>query len=382
MKETILPERLLKVRKHGFLRFWFSLVVMVMMSVSVGWGQTNPTAQDLPYSQNFGTSTFTTMPTGMAAWSGLSGASLTTLANAEASSPSSNATLTAATAAQTGGGTYGYATSSNGRIYVQTSSNTTAGANQIAIALNTTGKDNINISYDIEIISAQPRTVGIVMQYRIGTSGSWTTVSGIGNPYSQAGGTTGVKASPSLTLPNDANNQSVVQIRWATWRGTETGNSSGIAIDNISVSGTDISSGDSPPTLTADNSDNTVDNNIEITFTDNPTWRSAITSITVGGTTLATAAYSISEGKITLDPSESTLLQSPGSKSIVVIATGYSNASVTQTINVGAPFKTWNFHSTNSTFLQRWKSCKSASRSNTGSIRKYHHKHSQCDCSC
>src|SRR5205085_6201686 len=91
------------------------------------------------------------------------------------------------------------------------------------------------VSYDVEIISAQPRTVGVVFQFRVGTSGAWTTVSGTGNPYSQAAGTTGVKASPSLSLPSTTWNQPVVQLRWATWRGTEAGNSSGIAIDNISV---------------------------------------------------------------------------------------------------------------------------------------------------
>lgn len=206
------------------------------------FAQTNPTAQSLPYSQNFGTTTFTSMPAGMAAWNGINGGSVSTQALAEASSATGNATLTAATAATTSGGTFGYAVSSNARPYIQTSSNSTNGANQIAVAINTSGRTSITVGYDVEIISAQPRTIGVVMQYRVGTSGSWTTVTGTGNPYSQAGGTAGVKASPSIVLPADANNQSVVQIRWAIWRGTETGNSSGLAIDNISITGTASSS--------------------------------------------------------------------------------------------------------------------------------------------
>ncbi|HMO34369.1 MAG TPA: hypothetical protein PKE07_15335, partial [Lacibacter sp.] len=201
----------------------------------------------MPYTQNFGTSTFTSMPTGMAAWNGVSG-STSTQASAEGSTPASDATITAQTAVTTTGGTFGYSTSSNGRVYIQTSSNATNGANQVALAINTTGFTNITVSYDVEIISAQPKTVGIVLQYRVGTSGSWITVTGTGNPYSQAGGTTGLKATPSLTLPAGANNQSVVQLRWATWRGTESGNSSGIAIDNISVNGT--SGGGTPPSVT------------------------------------------------------------------------------------------------------------------------------------
>ncbi|MFN3908513.1 MAG: beta strand repeat-containing protein, partial [Flavobacterium sp.] len=204
----------------------------------LGWGQTNPTAQSLPYSQDFGISTFTTMPAGMAAWNGLNGGDITTQASAEGSTPTGNATLSAVSAAQTSGGVFGYSVSSNAKSYIQTSSNATNGVNQIVLAINTSGLGSVNLSYDVEIISAQPRTIGIVAQYRVGTSGSWTTLTGTGNPYSQAGGTTGLKTSPSLSLPAPALNQAVVQIRWATWRGTESGNSSGIAIDNISVTGT------------------------------------------------------------------------------------------------------------------------------------------------
>lgn len=218
----------------------FAWVFLLFLTTTIGWGQTNPTAQTLPYSQNFGTTTFTSMPTGMAAWGGLSGAAISTQALAESSNATSNATLSAVSATQTGGGFYGFSTSSNARPYIQTSSNSSTGVSQIALAINTNGKENITVSYDVEIISAQPRTVGIVMQYRVGTTGSWTTISGTGNPYSQAGGTAGVKASPSLVLPSNANNQSVVQIRWATWRGAESGNSSGVAIDNLNVTGTDI----------------------------------------------------------------------------------------------------------------------------------------------
>lgn len=230
------------------LKNYFMIRLLIVSGVLVSFlakAQTNPTAQTLPYSQNFGTATFTAMPAGMAAWNGLNGGSVTSQGLAESSAPSGNAGLTAATAVQTGGGVFGYMTSSNARAYIQTSSNATNGANQIALAINTTGRQNITLAYDVEIISAQPRTIGVVAQYRIGTTVSWTTITGTGNPYSQAGGTTGVKASPSLTLPAACNNQAVVQIRWAIWRGTETGNSSGLAIDNISVTGSIL-----PPTIT------------------------------------------------------------------------------------------------------------------------------------
>uniref|UniRef100_UPI00333F2FE9 beta strand repeat-containing protein n=1 Tax=Flavobacterium sp. TaxID=239 RepID=UPI00333F2FE9 len=241
------------------------VLFLMFMGMGVSWGQTNPTPQSLPYTQNFGSSTFTTMPAGMAGWNGVNGANVTTLTLAESSSVTGNATIAVATATTASGGTFGFMTSSNARPYIQTSSNGSNGANQLALAINTTGKENVTIAYDVEIISAQPRTVGIVMQYRIGTSGSWTTVTVAGNPYSQAGGTTGVKASPSIVLPSNANNQSVVQIRWAIWRGIESGNSSGIGIDNINVTATEAvtpSIALSSPTIPTSNINNNSTNNI------------------------------------------------------------------------------------------------------------------------
>ena len=170
----------------------------------------------------------------------MNGGSVSTQAAAESTTPSGNATVTATNASTTTGGVFGYSASSDGKLYIQTSSNNGNGVNQAAIAVNTTGLTSIVLSYTIDVINASPRTIGVVAQYRVGTSGSWTTLtaSSGSNPFSQAGGTTGLKTTVSATLPSAANNQSVVQVRWATWRGTETGNSSGIGIDNISVTGT------------------------------------------------------------------------------------------------------------------------------------------------
>lgn len=81
----------------------------------------------------------------------------------------------------------------------------------------------------------------------------------------------------------------------------------------------------------------TVDAAFDVTFTDVPAWRSAIRKITVGGTTLAAGAYNATvAGKITFTPSVSTLLQSNGTKSIIIYSTGYSSGTVSQAIGVGA----------------------------------------------
>lgn len=85
----------------------------------------------------------------------------------------------------------------------------------------------------------------------------------------------------------------------------------------------------------------TVDNNIDITFSpDDATWRGNITDIKVGASSLPLAAYDVSNaGIVRLIPSQSALLQTPGTKSITVISTGYTNAAVNQSIAVGAANK-------------------------------------------
>ncbi len=229
-----------KFSLHSSLRcFRFIASVVVAVYGSGLSAQTNPVAQPLPYSQGFGTASFTALPTGVAAWNGLNGGSVTSAISAAASAATGDATLAGATAAQTTGGSFGYASSGNGRFYIQTSSSTSNGANQLAVALDTTLWNAITLDYDVEIVSAQARTVGVICQYRVGTGGAWTTLAPAtgANPFSQAGGTGGVKTSPHIVLPMATENQPVVQVRWSVWRGTETGNSSGAAIDNIAISG-------------------------------------------------------------------------------------------------------------------------------------------------
>jgi endonuclease I len=223
--------------------------------VCLAAAQTNPSAQTLPYSQDFGTVAFSALPAGIAAWSGLNGATVNTLADASSSAPTTDATVAASTTAGTTAGTFGYAVNGDAQLHIQTSGSLTNGANQLALAINTAGQSSVSLQYDVESVVVNLRTIGVICQYRVGTSGNWnslTASSGL-NPYSQSGGTTGLKTTPVIALPPAALNQPVVQIRWAIWRGDETGNSSGIAIDNISVtstaSGNSLSLSVSPNTL-------------------------------------------------------------------------------------------------------------------------------------
>ncbi|MHC1702392.1 MAG: chitobiase/beta-hexosaminidase C-terminal domain-containing protein [Tenuifilaceae bacterium] len=91
------------------------------------------------------------------------------------------------------------------------------------------------------------------------------------------------------------------------------------------------------PILSADATNNNVDNNIDITFTEDATWRAAITDVKVGATSLAAADWDKTvAGILTLKPSVgNALLTTSGDKTITVVATGYVDAVVSQTIDFG-----------------------------------------------
>ncbi|MGI6307780.1 MAG: hemoblobin-interacting domain-containing protein [Dethiobacteria bacterium] len=91
------------------------------------------------------------------------------------------------------------------------------------------------------------------------------------------------------------------------------------------------------PVLTADSTDNTVGNPIELTFTDDEAWRNAITEVTVNASAIASDKYAAVAGKLTIDAS---VFTTAGDYTIVVKATGYENATVTQTMVAAGP-RTW-----------------------------------------
>lgn len=106
-----------------------------------------------------------------------------------------------------------------------------------------------------------------------------------------------------------------------------------VVTTNYTVSGT------ASPTLSPDNTSNTVDNPIDITFTDDSTWRAAVTAVKIGTITLTSGTdYDLTDANLQLKPSGlNTLLTTSGSKSVIIEATGYTDATVTQIINAGVP---------------------------------------------
>ncbi len=130
------------------------------------------------------------------------------------------------------------------------------------------------------------------------------------------------------------NNDEYLMLRWQDVN--DVGNDHGLSIDDITITWT-ISNATTPPSLTANTTNNSVDNSFDISFTDDATWRAAITSVNIGSSALTQGTdYEILPGILRLKPQGSNpLLTTSGSKSINITATGYLPATVTQEINSG-----------------------------------------------
>ncbi|MFA6150132.1 MAG: ExeM/NucH family extracellular endonuclease [Chitinophagaceae bacterium] len=199
--------------------------------------QTNPTAQTLPFSENFSSSghTSTTYPAGIQGWT------ITTAPGStySTSAPSADRTLVASSSASVNSGNvHNY----NGKIGWLNNSSLDMG---LVLALNTTGKKNIQLAYDIMTIrnpydtSGNTRVNEVTIQYRIGTTGTFTTLTGTeyqNNTLTQTGSgvTTPQKLeSKSIILPADCDSEAVVQLRWVSKQVSGGGSRPSFAIDNI-----------------------------------------------------------------------------------------------------------------------------------------------------
>ena len=217
---------------------------MCLAAATTATAQTNPTPLTLPVSENFGTATFTSPRPGMAAWTGSGTRPYTSQAAAEASDAGADLTSIIGNDPASGnsGGQYGHAPGGNGRLTILGSANTTSGTTQAMMAINTLGASAVTIAYDLIETVVNSRDFGIVFQYRVGTTGAFTTFAGsaaVYNATSTNGGDPDGNTdfdNFSFTLPADALDEAVVQIRWATWRpATGSGAMPGIGIDNIVI---------------------------------------------------------------------------------------------------------------------------------------------------
>ena len=218
-------------------RIFYLLSFALCYSFSA-WAQTSPTAQTLPYAQDFSglSATATAYPAGWQGWT------ITTAPGSSysTSTPSADRTLVASsTASVNSGNVHNY----DGKIGFLNTGSLDLG---LVLAINTTGKKNIQLNYDIMTIrnpydsATNTRINEVTVQYRIGTTGSFTTLTGTEYQNNNIKQITSVTTpqkleSKTLLLPSDCDSDAVVQIRWVSLQVSGSGSRPSFAIDNINV---------------------------------------------------------------------------------------------------------------------------------------------------
>lgn len=219
----------------------FSLLFIGLFVCSLVRAQTNPAAQSLPYTQNFDAlpAASVTYPEGWQGWllSGAPSGSFNTAA------PSADKPLIAnGGASSTGNGVYNYA----GKLGFLNSGSVD---NALVLSINTSGQQNVQFSYDAMTIrnpydgNANTRINEVVLQYRIGNTGSFTVISETAyqnDTIQQTGSGITIPQHPvsaTIILPPGCNNQPLVQLRWVNRQISGAGSRPGFAIDNITASG-------------------------------------------------------------------------------------------------------------------------------------------------
>jgi hypothetical protein len=117
----------------------------------------------------------------------------------------------------------------------------TADAPYILINLNTTGRQSINVAYNLRDIdgSTDNAIQPVALQFRVGNSGAFTNVPSGYVPDASSGPSLATLVTPvSATLPAAADNQPLVQVRVITTNAV--GNDEYIGIDDISITGSPI----------------------------------------------------------------------------------------------------------------------------------------------
>ena len=213
--------------------FHKSLILLLMLSFfGNAWGQTNPVAQTLPYTQDFSsfTGSSTTYPSGWQGWN-LTGSlsnNFPTVAgqNDRALTSTSNTT----TAVHIG--------DMNGKMGIYNSGSSLATP---CLAINTSGATGIQVIYKAGTQRTEnTRLNELGLQYRVGTSGTFTDVSGTVYQNqltpTNTSGTAAVNVKVmTYTLPSAAENKPVVQLRWVIRTYSGSGAHPGFSIDDISI---------------------------------------------------------------------------------------------------------------------------------------------------
>ena len=204
-------------------------------------GIIDPSAQTIPYVQDFSALSHasTTYPTGWQGWR-LGNTPSTSFRTTDATA--NEALRASSTAATTAAGVHNY----NGKIgFLATGTADPA----VCLAINTLGAADVVLSFDIMTIrnpyngTSDTKINQVDLQYRVGVSGAFTSLSGSVDGIYQNNTTlqTAAVTTPqnaqakTFTLPPACNNQPVVQLRWVQREAAGGGARPSFAIDNLSI---------------------------------------------------------------------------------------------------------------------------------------------------
>ncbi len=263
------------------------LCLVLVLGVGNVWGQTNPTAHDLSASNftfnGFANGATTTYPTSMQGWkfSAEPTSAITTDANGDRA-------IAASTTSATTGSIRNEVAS--GISFLNSSTNNIG---TIVVAVNTTNRENIEVTWTAaEVGTNGDRQNAVCLQYRIGTSGSWTNIAS--STYTSnllmTAGSKAAETFTNITIPSGANNQSIVQLRWLYYLVSGSGSRDRIRIDDITVSSTVAATVPAAPTISSITPGN---QQLSVAFTAGSDGGSAITTYkysTNGGTNWQTRA--------------------------------------------------------------------------------------------
>jgi hypothetical protein len=145
----------------------------------------------------------------------------------------------------------------------------------------------------------------LALQYRVGTSGSWTTLLGTGYQSIGQANTTGtvpVNVQPrSVILPANCNNQAEVQLRWVYKDSIGAGARPSFAIDNINITGQPASTNQVNLSLSASTGSESAQTVITVTATanNNVTTNETVT-LSASGVGITSSDYAFSSPNITI----------------------------------------------------------------------------------
>ena len=266
----------------GIMKKLIFILTLSLLLVSLAWGQTNPAAHDLSSSDysftGFAAGTTTTYPTSMQGWKFSAEPTSTTTGDANGDRVLAN------NASGIASGSIRNEIADG--ISLLNSSSNNIGA--IAVSLNTTDRKDITLGWvAADMVSTATRVNALVLQYRVGTSGNFTDVSG--TTYTSSGTSqAAAQTFSSIVLPAAANGQSVVQVRWLYYYVSGSGSRDRIRLDEITISSS-ASGGTPTPTISVD----------PATLTD--------FGYVYGSTTSASQSYTLSGANLTGFPDNITI---------------------------------------------------------------------------